>query len=133
MAPYETKSLLRAISIAGHPVATLRMSINEGDASIFVYLSEVDANGRAHCITEGMLRAIHRKTAAAPDDYVTSWPFRTYHRADASPIEKGLATDCHFTAARTWTLAEGSKLRLSISGADAGHSRQPRTGVRHSF
>jgi len=33
---YETKSLARAMSIVGHPVATLRMSINEGDASIFV-------------------------------------------------------------------------------------------------
>ena len=90
MLTYETKSLPRAMSIVGHPVAALRVSINEGGASIFVYLSEVDANGRVHYITEGMLRAIHRKTAAAPDDYVTPWPFRSYRRADASPIEKGL-------------------------------------------
>jgi len=69
-----------------------------------------------------MLRAIHRKTAAAPDDYVTTWPFRTYHRADASPIEKGLATDYVISLLPVaWTLTEGSKLRLSISGADAGH------------
>jgi putative CocE/NonD family hydrolase len=122
MLTYETAALARAVSIAGHPVATLRMSIDQGDASIFVYLSEVDAGGRVHYITEGMLRAIHRKTATAPDDYITAWPFRTYHRVDAAPVEKGAVIDYVVPLLPiAWTLAEGGKLQLSIAGADSGH------------
>ena len=122
MLTYETTALAHAMSIVGHPVATLLMSIDQGDASIFVYLSEVDTSGRVHYITEGMLRAIHRKISAAPDTYVTNWPFRTYHRADAARVEKGITTDYVIPLLPVaWTLAKGSKLRLSIAGADAGH------------
>jgi len=122
MLTYQTAALARAVSMAGHPVATLRMSMDEGDASIFVYLSEVGADGGVHYITEGMLREIHRETATAPDDYVTAWPFRTYSRADAAPVEKGAVIDYVVPLLPVaWTLAEGSKLRLSIAGADSGH------------
>ncbi|MBR8203383.1 CocE/NonD family hydrolase [Burkholderia vietnamiensis] len=122
MLHYDSVPLSEPTSIAGHATATLRMSIDQGDASIFVYLSEVDAEGRASYITEGMLRAIHRKTSDAPANYVTAWPFRSYSRADASRVTAGVAED--FTIPLlpvAWTLKKGSKLRLSISGADAGH------------
>ncbi len=122
MLTYETAGLEHAMAIVGHPVVTLRMSIDQGDASIFAYLSEVDANGRARYITEGLLRAIHRKIAPAPDDYVTAWPFRTYHRKDAAPVEKRVAVDYVIPLLPVaWTLPKGSRLRLSIAGADAGH------------
>ncbi|WP_081076269.1 CocE/NonD family hydrolase [Burkholderia cepacia] len=122
MLHYDTAPLSESISIACHATATLRMSIDQGDASIFVYLSEVDSEGRIFYITEGMLRAIHRKTSDAPANYVTAWPFRSYSRADASRVTAGVAED--FTIPLlpvAWTLKKGSKLRLSISGADAGH------------
>jgi uncharacterized protein len=62
------------------------------------------------------------KTAPAPDDYVTAWPFRTYHRADATPVEKGVLTEYVIPLLPVaWTLAAGSRLRLSIAGADASH------------
>lgn len=119
---YETAPLTHTMSIVGHPVATLLMSFDQGDASIFVYLSEVDTTGHVHYVTEGMLRAIHRKTSAAPATYVTSWPFRTYHRTDAARVEKGITIDYVIPLMPVaWTLAKGSKLRLSIAGADAGH------------
>ncbi|MEC5407608.1 CocE/NonD family hydrolase C-terminal non-catalytic domain-containing protein [Paraburkholderia sp. MPAMCS5] len=65
------------MNIAGHAVATLRMAVDQGDASIFVYPSEVDIEGRAFYMTEGLLRAIYRKTLPAPSNYVTAWPFRS--------------------------------------------------------
>jgi predicted acyl esterase len=43
--------------ITGHAVVRLRVSTSERDASVFAYLSEVDANGRSWYITEGALRA----------------------------------------------------------------------------
>ncbi|MCY0386122.1 CocE/NonD family hydrolase [Robbsia sp. Bb-Pol-6] len=119
---YETPALAAPLAIVGHAIATLRLAIDQGDASIFVYLSEVDAAGRVHCMTEGMLRAMHRKISPAPREYRTSWPFRSYHRADAAPVEKGRATEYVIPLLPVaWTLAPGSRLRLSIAGADAGH------------
>ncbi|MBB5503410.1 hypothetical protein HDG37_007651 [Paraburkholderia sp. MM5384-R2] len=122
MLSFETPVLTQPMSIAGHPVATLRMSMDQGDASILVYLSEVTSDGRVHYITEGMLRAIHRQTAPAPDDYLTVWPFRTYYRKDAKPVDKGAVLEYSIPLLPVaWTLAEGSRLRLSLAGADAGH------------
>ncbi|MFT4066322.1 CocE/NonD family hydrolase [Paraburkholderia sp.] len=122
MLNFDTSPLPSAMLVVGHPVATLRMSMDQGDASIFVYLSEVCGDGRVHYITEGMLRAIHRKTAPAPDDYVTVWPFRRYHRKDAKPVDKGTVDEYSIPLLPVaWKLAEGSRLRLSVAGADKGH------------
>lgn len=144
MLHYETESLTAPASLEGHAVANLRMAVDQGDASIFVYLSEVDVAGKVFYITEGMLRAIHRKTSDAPADYVTAWPFRSYHRADAARVDLGAVTEFVIPLLPVaWTLKKGSKLRVSISGADAGHfvpmpyGRPPvfsvHTGTRGSF
>ncbi|MDR5798076.1 CocE/NonD family hydrolase [Caballeronia sp. LZ008] len=122
MLHYETAALSKPMSVAGHAVATLRMTVDQGDASIFVYLSEVDAEGQVFYMTEGFLRAIHRKTSSVPSNYVTAWPFRTFGRSDAARLEVGRLTDFVIPLLPVaWTLKKGSKLRVSISGADAGH------------
>ncbi|MDR6494648.1 CocE/NonD family hydrolase [Paraburkholderia sp. 22099] len=122
MLNYDTAVLDEPLSMIGHAVAKLRMAINEGDASIFVYLSEVAGDGSVYYITEGMLRAIHRKVAPAPANYLTTWPFRTYHRRDSAPVEKNVVDDYVVPLLPVaWTLAKGSRLRVSVAGADAGH------------
>ncbi|WP_161633326.1 CocE/NonD family hydrolase [Paraburkholderia dilworthii] len=63
MQHYHTAPLNGPASLEGHAVANLQLAIDQGDASIFVYLSEVEVEGNVFCITEGMLRAIHRKTS----------------------------------------------------------------------
>lgn len=122
MLHYETAPLTEDTDITGHAVATLMMAIDQGDASIFVYLSETDVEGRVFYITEGMLRGIHRKTTPAPENYATVWPFRSFHRADAARIDPGAVTEFIVPLFPVgWTLKKGSRLRVSISGADAGH------------
>ena len=54
-APYE-----HDVELSGHAVAHLQVASSERDAALYVYLSEVEADGRTHFITEGMLRALHR-------------------------------------------------------------------------
>ncbi|MFM0470549.1 CocE/NonD family hydrolase [Paraburkholderia strydomiana] len=93
MLHYDTAPLTAPASLEGHAVANLQLAIDQGDASIFVYLSEVDIEGNVFYITEGMLRAIHRKTSDAPLNYVTAWPFRSFHRADAARVEAGVVTE----------------------------------------
>ena len=50
---------------------------DQPDAAIHVYLEEVEADGRCRYVTEGMLRALHRKTAPCPEHHKTTWPWRT--------------------------------------------------------
>ncbi len=119
-APFE-----REVDLAGHPVLTLRIASSEGDASVFAYLSEVDANGRSWYMTEGVLRLLHRATAPCPPTYRTTWPFRTFHRADARPMQPGKDETVRFALLpMAWKLAKGSRLRVCVCGADADHFAQ---------
>ena len=61
---------------------------SEGDAAVFVYLSEVEADGRVRYVTEGVLRALHRREAPAPPLERRTWPYRTFTRADAAPMRR---------------------------------------------
>ena len=55
-----------ATELSGHATVQLHVSSSEHDASVFVYLSEVDADGRSWYITEGLLRLLHRAEAEPP-------------------------------------------------------------------
>jgi uncharacterized protein len=73
-------------------------------------------------VTEGVLRAIHRAEAPAPRDYKTTWPFRTFARKDAKPMPIGEPQLLKFALLPiAWRFAKGSRIKLSISGADADH------------
>jgi putative CocE/NonD family hydrolase len=111
--------------LTGHAVVQLHVSTSERDASVFVYLSEVDAEGRSRYITEGSLRMLHRAIAECPANYRTTWPFRTFHREDAKRMEPDVPDTLRFALLPvSWTLTKGSRLRLSIAGADCDHYAQ---------
>jgi putative CocE/NonD family hydrolase len=119
-APFEAPT-----EISGHVIARLRVASSERDAAVFVYLSEVEADGRTRYVSEGMLRALHRKTATAPANYRCDWPYRTFTRRDAMLLEKGVPAAMEFALLPvSWTFAKGSRLRVSIAGADADHYPQ---------
>lgn len=111
--------------LSGHIVVNLNLSSSQPDAALFVYAAEVDADGKAHYMTEGMLRALHRATAASPEEYRTTWPYRTFYRTDARRLEPGVAERMEFALLPiSWVLKKGSRLRISIAGADADHFPQ---------
>ena len=56
-----------------------------------VYLSEVEEDGTVRYVTEGVLRAIHRKESEPEPAQRWSWPFRTFARADAGADAEGRA------------------------------------------
>ena len=101
---------------------SLCLASSEPDAAIFVYLSEVEADGTVRYVTEGLLRAIHRTEAPCPANYRTTWPWRTFARKDAKPMPVGEPQLLRFALLPVaWRFAEGSRIRLSIAGADADH------------
>jgi len=125
MLSFDSAPFERAMEMTGHAVVSLRISTSERDGSVFVYLAEVDADGRARYVTEGGLRMLHRRLSPAPDSYKATWPWRTFHRADARLMQPGVAEELRFALVPvSWQFAQGSRLRLSIAGADGDHFAQ---------
>jgi len=111
--------------LAGHGLADLWVAGSEPDAALFVYLSEVEADGTVRYVTEGLLRALHRKESPAPAAYRTTWPFRSFRREDAAPLVPGKAERIRIPLLPTaWRFRAGSRIRLSLAGADADHCVQ---------
>src|SRR6185503_676041 len=122
LAGFTTAPLEAPLDIAGHTVVSLWLASSEPDAAVFAYLSEVEADGTARYVTEGVLRAIHRAEAPPPRTYKATWPWRTFARKDAKPMPIGEAQLLRFALLPiAWRFTKGSRIRLSISGADADH------------
>ena len=123
---FTTAPLEQAMEMAGHAVVSLWLASSEPDAAVFAYLSEIEADGpgggQVRYVTEGVLRAIHRAEAPAPRNYRTTWPWRSFSRAAARPMPPGEPQLLRFALLPVaWKFAQGSRLRLSIAGADADH------------
>lgn len=119
---FTTEVLTEDTEVSGHIVASFKVASSRRDAALFVYASEVEADGSTRYITEGMLRALHRATAEAPEDYLTTWPYRTFFRRDTRQLTPGVAERLEFALLPvSWTLKRGSRLRISVAGADADH------------
>ena len=122
---YTSAPLDSAAELAGHAVIELHLSSSEPDAALFVYLTEIEADGRERYVTEGLLRALHRKEAPCPPMFRTSWPFRTFRREDARPLVPGQAELIRFALLPVaWRFSPGSRIRVSLAGADADHCGQ---------
>ncbi|CAN7621226.1 CocE/NonD family hydrolase [Bosea sp. LjRoot9] len=125
MLSYTSAPLASAAELAGHGLADLWLQSSEPDAALFVYLTEVEADGTERYVTEGLLRALHRKEAPAPETYVTTWPFRSFSRADAEPLSPGRIERIRIPMLPVaWRFSAGSRIRLSLAGADADHCGQ---------
>jgi putative CocE/NonD family hydrolase len=125
MPGYSSEPLTTDMELTGHGIADLWIASSEPDAAIFAYLSEVEADGSVHYVTEGVLRALHRKESSAPARYRTAWPFRSFHRADAAPLVPDQAERLRIPFFPiSWVFRAGSRIRLSIAGADADHCAQ---------
>lgn len=125
MARIDFPPLDRDMELSGHVVADLWAVSSEPDAALFAYLSEVEEDGTVRYVTEGMLRGLHRAEAPCTADHKTTWPFRSFSRAEAKPLVPGEPALFRFAFLPTsWIVRRGSHLRLSFAGADADHFRQ---------
>jgi putative CocE/NonD family hydrolase len=111
--------------LTGHAIVHLNVSTSEHDGAVFVYLAEIEADGTARYITEGQLRMLHRASVSSPASYRTTWPYRTFKRDDAHRMEPGVPEMLRFALLPvSWKVMKGSRVRLSIAGADADHFMQ---------
>jgi putative CocE/NonD family hydrolase len=128
---YTTPPLPEDAEIAGHPVVTLCVASTQPDCAFYVYLEDVDERGHVTYVTEGQLRAIHRKVSAAPPPYRLQVPYHSFKETDALPLVPGEVAEITFGLLPTSALIrKGHRLRLGIAGHDEGtFVRIPATGT----
>lgn len=129
---YETDPLLADLEVIGHPVASLTVSVNQRDADVFVYLSDVSPEGEAHLVTEGRLRLGFARSPVSNDtqtggvvDAKPDLPWYNFRRDGYRPAEPGSTlgpVKAEFDLFPTaWVFKKGHRVRVSIAGVDDGN------------
>ena len=121
---YTSDPLSEDLEVTGHPVATIFLSANTPDTTLFVYLEDIAPNGQVHYVTEGELRALHRTSQPAETkaDAILPIPHHTYRRAHASPLIPGEVVPLTLDLLPTsYQFKKGHRIRVALAGADKDH------------
>ena len=119
---YTTAVLANDIELAGHPIVHLWIKCSADDVDLFAYLEEVEPDGRSIYISEGCLRASHRRLNEPPHNRIGL----PYQRSFAGDIESLPDEPCElvFDLYPTANLFEaGHRMRLSITCADCDNNQ----------
>jgi putative CocE/NonD family hydrolase len=118
---YDSQPLARPLEVTGFPVAVLFVSWDDDDdGRVFAYLEDVAPDGRVAYVTEGQLRAIHRRTSSPRA--AGERPARSFRRADAQPVAPGEVAEIALEMQPiSWLFERGHRVRLAIAGGDADH------------
>lgn len=121
---YTTEILTNDLEVTGHPITHLWISSTATDGDFFVYLEDIDEKGISHYVTEGALRASHRKLSEAPFNNLGL----PYHRSFAEDLLKlngnavELVFDLHPTS---YIFKKGHRLRVTVTCADKDNTLTP--------
>jgi putative CocE/NonD family hydrolase len=120
---YTSPPLEQDTEVIGHPIVHLWITSSARDADLMAYLEDVDSTGRSTYVTEGVLRASHRKRGTPPfDAFGLPWP--RSHAEDVVPLPPEpteLVFDLLPTAKR---FRAGHRIRLTVQGADRDTHRR---------
>jgi hypothetical protein len=123
---YTSAPLAEPMEVTGHPLVRLYVTSTARDGNFFAYLEDVDEQGGVTYVTEGMLRAMHRKLSDRTPPYRDPAPYRTFDRVDAAPLEPGEVTELVFDLLPTsYLFRAGHCVRLALAGADRDHFFSP--------
>lgn len=121
---YTSGPLSQDTEVTGHPVATVYLSSTTPDTTVFMYLEDVTPEGEVHYVTEGALRALHRKWSPPDSSQKHSLPIpvRTYQKADAAPMNPGEIVPLTFDLLPiSYQFKKGHRIRVALAGADKDH------------
>lgn len=115
---YTTAPLKTAVEVTGHPIVHLWVTSTADDGDFFAYLEEVDETGYSHYITEGVLRASHRKLDSPPFSYM-NLPYHRSYAEDVAPLPQGQPVELVFDFHPTSNIFDPShRIRLTVTCAD---------------
>jgi hypothetical protein len=129
---YTSAPLAEDVELTGSPTITLYVTSTHRDGAFFVYLEDVGPDGRVSYLTDGLLRAIHRKKADPADaPYVPLGVYHTFREADALLLAPGEVAEVAITLFPISTVfKKGHAVRIAIAGHDdALKDKYPKEGV----
>lgn len=116
---YTSPPLKEDTELTGHPIVTLYVTSTATDGAFFVYLEDVDETGKVTYVTEGQLRAIHRKISEDPPPYNQLTPYHSFKQEDSMPLVPGELTELTFGLLPTSVLIKKDHcIRIAIAGHD---------------
>jgi len=116
---YTSAPLDQDVEITGYPVVTLHISSTADDGAFYVYLEDVNPSGKVMYVTEGMLRALHRRISPGTAPYWQGGPYHSFKREDALPLVPGELAELRFGLLPTSVLIRrGHRLRVALGGHD---------------
>lgn len=117
---WTSEALAKDLKITGTPAVRLSVTSTAEDGAFFVYLEDVSPGGRVTYITEGQLRAMHRRIRDGAPPYETYGPWHSYSKTNAEPLVPGDETELSFTM---WPISvlfrAGHRIRMALAGADS--------------
>ncbi|MFT3771195.1 MAG: CocE/NonD family hydrolase [Minicystis sp.] len=127
---YDSAPLERPLEVTGYPIAAIFASWDEDDdGRLFAYLEDVAPDGRVAYVTEGQLRALHRRVqneGRRPGEV----PDHSFRRADTWPVAAGEVAEIAFAMQPvSWRFERGHRVRLAITGGDADHFAKAKEGT----
>jgi uncharacterized protein len=117
--------------VTGHPLVELWMASPQPDQNVFIYLEDLDAEGRASVVTEGRLKASLRATLRPPYDTL-GLPWQRSLEADHQPLSGAEAVPLQFDMLPlSHVFKAGHRLRVVVSASDPRERVAGATG--HGF
>jgi len=122
MLSYTGAPLAEDSEVTGHPWAELHFASSEKDCTFFIYLSDIDPDGKSRYVTEGVFRALHRKPGPNPTDIPATGPTHSFNTADAELLVPGEPAEAAFELMPTsYLFRKGHRIRMSIALSDSDH------------
>jgi putative CocE/NonD family hydrolase len=121
---FTTPPLASDMELTGHPVVYLWVSSTAKVADFFVYLQDVAGDGFSRNISEGALRASHRRVSNPPFNNL-GLPFHRGFAEDAAELEGGPVELAFDLLPVSNIFVKGHRIRLTITCADRDNARTP--------
>lgn len=116
---YTTAPLEADVEITGHPIVSLFITSTHTDGAFFVYLEDIDENGKVTYLTEGELRALHRRVSTDESPTKLPIPYHSFLQKDALPLKPGEVAELRFALQPISVFVKkGHRLRVAIAGHD---------------
>jgi len=119
---YDSAPLAEPLEVTGNPIADIHITSSDKDGAFYVYLEDVWPDGSVHYVTEGQLRALHRKETRDAPLYEYPGVNRSFSREDAELLTPGAPARLRFELiATSYQFKKGHRIRVAIAGADKDH------------
>ncbi len=125
LACWDSAPLAQSVEVTGHAEVSLFIRTVEPDGTFFVYLEDITPGGEVWYVTEGELRALHRKVSEETPPYRDAIAYHSYLRKDASPLPRFETVELRFDLLPvSYLFKKGHRIRIAIATGDRDNFRE---------